>query len=54
MKFADAEILGVPHIVIVGRGAAEGMVEYWDRRSGERTDMPLADVADAHSLVRVR
>jgi prolyl-tRNA synthetase len=45
VKFADAEILGVPHIVIVGRGAAEGMVEYWDRRSGERTDMPLADVA---------
>ena len=47
VKFADAEILGVPRIVIVGRGAAEGMVEFWDRRSGERTDMPLADVVDA-------
>ena len=47
VKFADAEILGVPRIVIVGRGAAEGIVEYWDRRSGERTDMPLADVVDA-------
>ena len=44
VKFADAEILGVPHIVIVGRGAAEGIVEYWDRRSGERTEMPLAEV----------
>ncbi|MCF8548493.1 MAG: proline--tRNA ligase, partial [Pontimonas sp.] len=44
VKFADAEILGVPHIVIVGRGAAQGMVEYWDRRSGERTDMALGDV----------
>jgi len=36
--------LGVPHIVIVGRGAAEGIVEYWDRRSGERTEMQLAEV----------
>jgi prolyl-tRNA synthetase len=44
VKFADAEILGVPHIVIVGRGAAQGIVEYWDRRSGTRTDMALADV----------
>ena len=47
VKFADAEILGVPRIVIVGRGAAEGMVELGDRRSGERSDMPLADVVDA-------
>lgn len=47
VKFADAEILGVPRIVIVGRGAAQGVVEYWDRRSGERTDMPLADVANS-------
>ena len=47
VKFADAEILGVPRIVIVGRGAAEGMVEYWDRRSGERTEMPLAEVPGA-------
>jgi prolyl-tRNA synthetase len=49
VKFADAEILGVPHIVIVGRGAAEGLVEYWDRRSGERTEMPLGTVLVALS-----
>ena len=41
VKFADAEILGVPHIVIVGRGAADGVVEYWDRSTGERTELPL-------------
>jgi len=45
VKFADAEILGVPHIVIVGRGAAAGIVEYWNRRTGERTEMPLAEVS---------
>lgn len=47
VKFADAEILGVPHIVIVGRGAAEGLVEYWDRRTGERTEMPVSGVLAA-------
>ena len=47
VKFADAEILGVPHIVIVGRGAANGLVEYWNRRTGERTEMPIADVPGA-------
>jgi len=45
VKFADAEILGVPHIVIVGRGAAEGVVEYWNRRTGERQDVALADIS---------
>jgi prolyl-tRNA synthetase len=29
----------------VGRDAAEGIVEYWDRRTGERTPLPIAEVA---------
>jgi prolyl-tRNA synthetase len=47
VKFGDAELLGVPYIVIVGRDAAEGTVEFWDRRSNERRPMPVADVAAA-------
>ena len=47
VKFGDAELLGVPIIVIVGRSAAEGMVELWDRRTGERTPLAVADVAAA-------
>ncbi|WP_431802554.1 proline--tRNA ligase [Microbacterium sp. bgisy203] len=43
VKFGDAELIGVPQIVIVGRGAADGEVELWDRRSGERTVVPAAD-----------
>lgn len=43
VKFADAEIVGVPQIVIVGRGAADGQVELWDRRSGDREVVPVAD-----------
>jgi prolyl-tRNA synthetase len=45
VKFADAEILGVPHIVIVGRGAAEGQVEYWNRRTGEKSDISSDQVS---------
>jgi len=42
VKFNDAELVGVPTIIVVGRGLAEGMVELKDRRSGERRDVPLA------------
>jgi prolyl-tRNA synthetase len=47
VKFNDAELIGVPTIVVVGRGLADGMVEVKDRRTGERRDVPLADVVDA-------
>ncbi len=43
VKFGDAELVGVPQIVIVGRGAADGQVELWDRRSGEREVVAAAD-----------
>jgi len=44
VKFNDAELVGVPTIVVVGRGLADGVVEVKDRRTGERADVPLADV----------
>jgi prolyl-tRNA synthetase len=49
VKFGDAELIGVPTIVIVGKGLADGIVELWDRRSGERTSIPVADVVSALS-----
>jgi prolyl-tRNA synthetase len=36
VKFGDAELIGVPNIVIVGKGLEQGDVDLWDRRSGER------------------
>ena len=45
VKFGDAELVGVPKIVIVGRGAAEGQVELWDRATGDR------EVVAAHDAV---
>lgn len=47
VKFGDAELVGVPQILIVGRGAADGQVELWDRRSGERTVVSAADAVQA-------
>ena len=43
VKFADAELIGVPRIVIAGRGAADGQVELWDRRTGDREVLPVAE-----------
>jgi prolyl-tRNA synthetase len=42
VKFADAELVGIPTIVVVGKGLLEGVVEVKDRATGERTDVPLA------------
>jgi prolyl-tRNA synthetase len=47
VKFGDAELIGVPVILIVGRDAAEGTIELWDRRTGERTPVPVANIASA-------
>jgi prolyl-tRNA synthetase len=52
VKFGDAELVGVPHIIIVGRGAAEGQVEVWDRRTGERATVSTADAIAQFSSVR--
>lgn len=41
VRFADAELIGVPWVVIIGRGLAEGEVELWNRRSGERWPVKL-------------
>ena len=47
IKFNDAELIGVPTIVVVGRGLVDGLVEVKDRRSGDRRDVPLADAVEA-------
>jgi len=43
VKFADSEILGMPTIVVVGRGLADGLVEVRDRASGVAENVPVAD-----------
>ncbi|MBA3907535.1 MAG: proline--tRNA ligase, partial [Pseudonocardiales bacterium] len=47
VKFADAELIGVPTIVVVGRGLANGQVEVQDRATAERSEI-ARDGAVAH------
>ncbi|MET0930659.1 MAG: His/Gly/Thr/Pro-type tRNA ligase C-terminal domain-containing protein, partial [Aeromicrobium sp.] len=44
VKFKDAELIGVPTIVVVGKGFVDGVVEVKDRATGEREDVELADL----------
>ena len=43
VKFKDAELLGMPTIVTVGKRLADGVVEVRDRASGERSEVPVED-----------
>lgn len=45
VKFKDAELLGVPWIVVVGRGWADGIVELRNRFTGETQQIPVASAA---------
>jgi prolyl-tRNA synthetase len=53
VKFADAEIMGMPTSVVVGRGLADGVVEVRDRATGERIEVPVTEAAD-HVAALVR
>ena len=53
VKFKDAELVGVPTILVVGKGLADGVVEIKDRRSGDRREVPVAE-AVAAVLAEVR
>jgi prolyl-tRNA synthetase len=53
VKFADAELVGVPTILVVGRGLANGVVEVKDRRTGEREEIAVDAVVE-HLVKLVR
>jgi prolyl-tRNA synthetase len=44
VKFADSELLGIPHRIVIGeRSLAAGNLEYRNRRETESTEIPAAD-----------
>lgn len=53
VKFKDAELIGVPTIVVLGRGLSDGTIEVKDRRSGTSRDVGVDEVA-AEVLSEVR
>ena len=45
VMFADIELIGIPHVIVIGeRNLDEGMVELKNRRTGEKTNVSIADV----------
>ena len=44
VKLTDAELLGMPRVVVVGRRVGEGVVEVRDRRTGAAEEVALGDV----------
>ena len=53
VKFKDAELMGIPTIVVVGKSLAEGNVEVRDRHAGTNTPVAIGD-AITHVLNAVR
>ena len=51
VKLRDAELLGMPIVVVAGRGAADGIVELWNRVTGDRTEVPVAQLREAVSAI---
>ena len=47
VKFTDAELLGMPVAVVIGRGLANGLVEVRNRRTGEKREVPVTDAVAA-------
>jgi len=49
-KFKDCELLGIPRLVVVGNKAAEGFLEYRDRKSGSKSDMTYNELMEMANL----
>ncbi|HTJ34517.1 MAG TPA: proline--tRNA ligase [Dactylosporangium sp.] len=47
VKFNDSELLGVPTIVVVGKRLADGVVEIRDRKTGDKSEVALAEAVAA-------
>ncbi len=47
VMFADMELVGVPHTIVIGdRNIDNGVLEYKNRKTGEKQDIPMDQLAD--------
>jgi prolyl-tRNA synthetase len=54
VKFKDAELIGVPTILIVGRSLADGVVELRDRRTGDKREVRVGEaVSEVQAAVAI-
>jgi prolyl-tRNA synthetase len=47
VKFKDAELIGIPMIVVVGKALEQGNVEVRVRKSGEKSEVSVATAVDS-------
>jgi prolyl-tRNA synthetase len=47
VKFKDADLIGVPFRIVVGKKLGSGLVELAERKTKKSTDVPVADAAAA-------
>ncbi len=47
VKFKDAELIGIPVIVVVGKALEQGNVEVRVRKSGDKSEVPVATAVDS-------
>ena len=52
VKFKDAELLGMPLVVVVGRGFADGKVELRNRLTGETTELDYVSAVGSIKTIR--
>jgi prolyl-tRNA synthetase len=45
VKFKDADLVGIPYRITIGKKLAQGLVEVVERRTKQSADVPLAEVA---------
>lgn len=45
-KFGDADLIGLPHRIVVGRGVTDGVVEYSNRIEDTKDDVAITNIVD--------
>ena len=52
VKFKDAELIGIPVIVVVGKSLVDGKIELRNRKSGEKSEVAVGDaISTIKSLI---
>lgn len=52
VKFSDMDLIGLPHQLIIGSQIKDGLVEWKNRKTGERTNIPVTQIEEwAHQTL---
>jgi prolyl-tRNA synthetase len=51
VKFKDAELIGIPVIMVVGKSLADGKVELRNRKTGEKSEVAVDQAVAAVSAL---